>query len=479
MLGRDNVTFQTQIRPLPFNNYAIDELKNGVDVTFVMSARQADTLLPELSVRDEVSYVASYLITKPLTLMASATNPNVHIPFAYEDLRCSSGLSWKLYSALHAAAVQASSSSGASSSSEASDSAILENTVINFVYIYILSSAEPLALLTEHGITPHTVSEPNPDRHKLGTIIADVPLSLLDELNSLEQVFSVFPERRLQPADRVGSATTDKINPPAHTDIEHNKDHTDSSIGIGVIDRGFAGFAMAETLSDTDISFMCHFPESMHYTHTNAAWCDGNPPTDHGTQVAEFITDMAPGIKLYLIQAENLIQIDIAVKWLLDKDVDTIYLSGTYHLSSGNQISVGTAKRTPYGYLSDTYLFDGSGNGTSSNELSLSDIMGYATGQGVSWVNTADNLEAQHIHAGTHGHTAFANHLLTFLSYGDILSNSASTMSFPYGLLGPPTHISSFIEGPIPSTILLKNCVSQLYAQHIPLTVWNRYCQIN
>ena len=195
MLGRDNVTFQTQIRPLPFNNYAIGELKNGVDVTFAMSARQADILLPELSVRDEISYVASYLITKPLTLVASSTNPHAHIPSVYEDLRCSSGLSFTLYKALHAIAVQVSSPSGDSGS------ASIENPVVKYVYIDIRSAAEPLAFLKAHGITPHTVYEPDPDSLKLGIIIADIPLLLLDELNSLEQVSRIYPAPQLQPAN--------------------------------------------------------------------------------------------------------------------------------------------------------------------------------------------------------------------------------------------------------------------------------------
>ena len=49
---------------------------------------------------------------------------------------------------------------------------------------------------------------------------------------------------------------------------------------------------MASVSSDTGISHMCHLSESLHYTHTDVERCGGNPPTDHGAPVAEFVVDM-------------------------------------------------------------------------------------------------------------------------------------------------------------------------------------------
>ena len=175
--GRNGVTLQTAIRPLPYSyHYTDDEIVGGVNVTFAMPAYQADRLMPALAERVEVSWVAFYSVTEPPRLLANTTNPNAHIPASVNDAWCKSKVASSLYKEAHAAIVKA---SGAA-------------TYGAVVHVHIstdISNAEPLAFLKENGATVYTVFDVT-DKHQ-GFISADVPLSLLGQLSELDQVVGV------------------------------------------------------------------------------------------------------------------------------------------------------------------------------------------------------------------------------------------------------------------------------------------------
>ena len=70
-------------------------------------------------------------------------------------------------------------------------------------------------------------------------------------------------------------------------------------------------------------------------------------PMDHGTNIAELIVDMAPGVELFMAQANSPRQVKVAADWLVAQGVDVIVHAGGW-------------------------LYDGPGDGTSPLTLATS-----------------------------------------------------------------------------------------------------------
>ncbi len=95
----------------------------------------------------------------------------------------------------------------------------------------------------------------------------------------------------------------------------HNVGITGRGVKVAVIDVGFAGYS---GLINTDLP-----PSSM--LHIKSFLSNGSMGTStHGTQVAQTLYDMAPGIELWLVTISTDLEFADAMDWLITQDVDII-----------------------------------------------------------------------------------------------------------------------------------------------------------
>ena len=129
-----------------------------------------------------------------------------------------------------------------------------------------------------------------------------------------------------------------------------------SGIKIGVIDLGFASLTTSQAAGELPVNLTI-----TDYTGT------GTGGTNHGTNVAEIVHDMAPGAELYLAKISSSLELDAAVNDMINAGVTVINHSVGWY---------GTA------------FYDGTGP--------LCDITNTANDSGIVWVNSAGNARLQH-----------------------------------------------------------------------------------
>ncbi len=142
---------------------------------------------------------------------------------------------------------------------------------------------------------------------------------------------------------------------------------------MGIIDYGFKDFrTRLPNLTPAARSFC--YDRSGKVDTVNISVCETNsgppPSNDHGTEVAEALTEIAPNVSLYVADASTLSRIKAAVDWMAANDVDVI----NYSL---------------------TGAWDGPGDGTSSfvdpNNYSMLNSLDDAVDAGMLWVSAAGN----------------------------------------------------------------------------------------
>lgn len=162
-----------------------------------------------------------------------------------------------------------------------------------------------------------------------------VPVDALASLTSDPDVF--FMRRPAIPILLEGNFTTAGVT-AMRADAWHTVDYRGSGVKVGIIDIGFQGY---QSLLGVDLPanvFVRNFVDG-----EGDIEVDGTDP--HGTACAEIVFDIAPDAELYLAKVGTIIDIEEAVRWLVDEHhVDVISTSlGAYNVGPGD----GT------GYLTD------------------------------------------------------------------------------------------------------------------------------
>ena len=169
-------------------------------------------------------------------------------------------------------------------------------------------------------------------------------------------------------AQGLGSVTSQGVE-PHQASAWHRAGITGQGVKVGVIDTGFEGFS---ALLGTELP---HTVTARCYTDigkfTNRL-LDCESRTNHGTDVAESLMDVAPGVELYIAKPSpgSVGDLRASVDWMVAEGVRVI------------NHSVG-------------WLMDGPGDGTSPFGSSPLKTIDHAVASGVVWVNAASN-DAEH-----------------------------------------------------------------------------------
>ena len=138
---------------------------------------------------------------------------------------------------------------------------------------------------------------------------------------------------------------------------------TGQNVRVGIIDVGFMRFrSLMGTELTTDVTAMCYRRMGV-FTH-NIQDCE--PSSDHGTNVAESLMDIAPGASLYIANPRSPGDLRAAAIWMASQGVSVVNHSVTH-------------------------LFDGPGDGTSPFHDSTLRTVDHVVEQGIVWVNSAGN----------------------------------------------------------------------------------------
>ena len=129
-----------------------------------------------------------------------------------------------------------------------------------------------------------------------------------------------------------------------------------SGVKVGVIDMGFAGLSASQAANELPAGL-----NIMDYT------CTGAGGTDHGTNVAEIVHDMAPAADLFLAKINTLLELEAAMNDMIAEGVRVINHS--------------------VGWFGVAF-YDGTGT--------VCEITGSADNAGVIWVNSAGNSRQNH-----------------------------------------------------------------------------------
>ncbi len=152
----------------------------------------------------------------------------------------------------------------------------------------------------------------------------------------------------------------------------HNVGITGRGVKVAVIDVGFAGYT---GLINTDLP-----PSTL--LHTKSFLSNASMGTStHGTQVAQTLYDMAPGIELWLVTISTDLEFAEAMDWLIAQDVDIINSS--------------------VGWLN---YDDGDGNGATGGANPLVDSVNRVNNAGILFVMAAGNQAFGH-HEQTYADT--------------------------------------------------------------------------
>jgi len=128
---------------------------------------------------------------------------------------------------------------------------------------------------------------------------------LLDQLP--DSVYARLPFPHTQNA-----VTSQGVDIIGATDM-HNLNFGGSGMKVGIIDLGFGSLSSAQASGDLPLSL-----QLTDYTGT------GSGGTNHGTQVAEIVHDVAPAAELYLAKVETVLDMEAAVNDMIAAGVSVI-----------------------------------------------------------------------------------------------------------------------------------------------------------
>ena len=194
-------------------------------------------------------------------------------------------------------------------------------------------------------------------------IEAHVPpdaLGVASEQPGVLRVDTVIPPRRQQSQTRAVSQGVGLHG----ADAWHVAGYQGAGVKVGIIDRGFEGFARLQgTELPSSVTARCYF-QGPQEPSSNFADCVGEG--SHGTEVAETLIDIAPNVQLYIANGYSGGDLQNAVSWMAGQGVQVI------------NASLG-------------WPYDGPGDGTSPNSNSPLNIIDQAVANGITWVNAGGN----------------------------------------------------------------------------------------
>ena len=354
-----NLTRQTDLQ---YNyEYRIDDLRNGINMTFRTHADEAHKVALLLVERPAVSSVTIYSAGASPGLLAQYTNNSTYTDPVFGRAPCEirETLLDDAVSSLRAA------DSGLAT---ASDSAPNQSLVAGAIYTSNL--AKTLEYLKEHGGIVSLVGEGRDG--VAGAIEARVPVSLLVPLSNTDHFIMMQDLKSLEyrTTDNYGDVDTEGKY-LTNANAWHADGYNGAGIRVGVIDRGFVGFDGTDELP-SDTSFYCFRyndqTDVYDWSDTDASFCYGD--TEHGTAVAEILMDVAPAAELYIARIATSMHVNQAVEWMTQpqdgQGVDVIVMS----------------LAAP---------FEGPGDGTASISPSALNAVNTAVDNGAVWINSAGN----------------------------------------------------------------------------------------
>ena len=188
-----------------------------------------------------------------------------------------------------------------------------------------------------------------------------LPIDAVDQIVSLPGVYKIRrPAEAILLEPALGTASTTEALAAMNATGWHANGQIGAGIRVGVIDMGFMNYA---DLIGTDLPLNI---EARNFVDgENLLDVDGT--TQHGTACAEIIYDVAPGVSLYLAKINTNLDLQDAVAWLREQNVDVISTSLAWY------------DRTP-------------GDGTGE----FADLVQAARDDGIVWVTAAGNERENH-----------------------------------------------------------------------------------
>ena len=197
-------------------------------------------------------------------------------------------------------------------------------------------------------------------------IEAYIPVYLLAEASQQEGVISI---RTIMPAQPNQSAVVSEGAVAHGAPAWHDAGVKGQDVKIGVIDVGYEGFqGLMGTELPASVEARC-YTDVGEFT-SDLADCDNADSSKHGAAVTEALFDIAPEATYYISNPISFGDLQTAVQWMIDNDVDVI-----------NE--------------STTWGWDGPGDGTSPFSDSPLRAVDTAVSSGIVWANSAGN-GAQH-----------------------------------------------------------------------------------
>ena len=247
------------------------------------------------------------------------------------------------------------------------------------VTIYLSGNVDDVVqFLEDFGGDPRNVGE--------DYIEAYVPVSLLGLTSERPGVIRV--REIMPPQPEFGPITSQGVQ--AHLSAAwNNAGYSGQGVKVGIIDAGFEGFSglMGTELPATVVA-RCYTDVGI-FTQDLA---DCEVDSDHGTAVAEAVTDIAPGVTLYIANPMSPADDINTVNWMVDQGISVINRS-----LSGQ--------------------FEGPGDGSSPFSDSTLKLIDDAVDANIVWVNSAGNY-AQSTWFGSYS-DADDNGWIEFSSGGD------------------------------------------------------------
>ena len=243
----------------------------------------------------------------------------------------------------------------------------------------------------------------NPDSpHHTGTHYVRVGIHIrhLYDVSRTKGIIEVIPdEQGIQGSTSSAPPRTERISEIHGLKTWHLAGITGRGIQVGIIDKGFANFQTEiGPLTQHDITALCFKGDNV--THDIADCEQGG--NDHGTRITKILLANAPDVQLFISNAENVKQLNIAANWMTAKRNDNEITEGIldHHLTPPDyeppyQDTSNDHYQVKVILHSTSYQWDGPGDGTSTfntvDHTSPLRTADSAIKNGAVWVNNAGN----------------------------------------------------------------------------------------
>ena len=148
-----------------------------------------------------------------------------------------------------------------------------------------------------------------------------MPVTLLPDASTQEGVVSI---RTIIPSEPAQSAVVSEGVATHGASAWHDTGIRGQGVKIGIIDSAFDGFS---SLMGTELpsTVLAKCLPAIGVSTSNLAACDSH--SKHGTAVTETVLDIAPEATYYIANPLSFGDLQTAVDWMLEQDVDVINMS--------------------------------------------------------------------------------------------------------------------------------------------------------